>query len=334
MTPDPWASVEERFPVGTRLQGRVVSITDYGAFVELDKGVEGLVHVSEMSWTKRVRHPSKVVSVGDEVEVVVLNVEPARRRISLGMKQVKPNPWDTVAEKYPVGTVIQGKIRNITEFGIFIGLDEGIDGMVHVSDISWTKRIRHPGELFKKGQETQAIVLNIDKENERFSLGIKQLEPDPWETLAQRYPVGSKVTGKVTSVTDFGVFVEIEEGIEGLVHISELRKEKVKSASEVCKEGDQLEALVIHVDQKERKIGLSVKALQRMEEESEVRGYVANQRNYAPTFGTILKDELLRKARESQRLAEAKEERAASPTEAAGQGEGGPAEGQGATVTE
>jgi len=334
MTPDPWASVEERFPVGTRLQGKVVSITDYGAFVELDKGVEGLVHVSEMSWTKRVRHPSKVVSVGDEVEVVVLNVEPARRRISLGMKQVKPNPWDAVAEKYPVGTVIQGKIRNITEFGIFIGLDEGIDGMVHVSDISWTKRIRHPGELFKKGQETQAIVLNIDKENERFSLGIKQLEPDPWETLAQRYPVGSKVTGKVTSVTDFGVFVEIEEGIEGLVHISELRKEKVKSASEVCKEGDQLEALVIHVDQKERKIGLSVKALQRMEEESEVRGYVANQRNYAPTFGTILKDELLRKARESQRLAEAKEERPASQTEAAGQGEGGPGEGQGATVTE
>ncbi len=334
MAPDPWASVEERFPVGTRLKGKVVSITDYGAFVELDKGVEGLVHVSEMSWTKRVRHPSKIVSVGDEVEVVVLNVERQRRRISLGMKQVKPNPWDTVAEKYPVGTVIQGKIRNITDFGIFIGLDEGIDGMVHVSDISWTKRIRHPGEVFKKGQETQAIVLSIDKENERFSLGIKQLEPDPWETLSQRYPEGTKVTGKVTSVTDFGVFLEIEEGIEGLVHISELRKEKVKSASEVCREGDQLEALVIHVDPKERKIGLSVKALQRMEEESEVRGYVANQRNYVPTFGAILKDELMRKARESQRLAENRQGAPTLATEEGDEGGKGPGDEKGASLTE
>lgn len=334
IAPDPWASAEERFPVGTRLQGRVVSITDYGAFVELDKGVEGLVHVSEMSWSKRVRHPSKIVSVGDEVEVVVLNVDHARRRISLGMKQVKPNPWDMVAEKYPVGTVIQGKIRNITEFGIFIGLDEGIDGMVHVSDISWTKRIRHPGEVFKKGQETQAIVLNIDKENERFSLGIKQLEPDPWETLSQRYPVGTKVSGKVTSVTDFGVFVEIEEGIEGLVHISELRKEKVKSASEVCQEGDQMEALVIHVDPKERKIGLSVKALQRMEEESEVRGYVANQRNYVPTFGAILKDELMKKARESQRLTENQQDRPVLTTEEGEQGGKGPGDEKGAALTE
>ena len=334
IAPDPWASAEERFPVGTRLQGRVVSITDYGAFVELDKGVEGLVHVSEMSWSKRVRHPSKIVSVGDEVEVVVLNVDRARRRISLGMKQVKPSPWDMVAEKYPVGTVIQGKIRNITEFGIFIGLDEGIDGMVHVSDISWTKRIRHPGEVFKKGQETQAIVLNIDKENERFSLGIKQLEPDPWETLSQRYPVGTKVSGKVTSVTDFGVFVEIEEGIEGLVHISELRKEKVKSASEVCQEGDQMEALVIHVDPKERKIGLSVKALQRMEEESEVRGYVANQRNYVPTFGAILKDELMKKARESQRLTENQQDRPVLTTEEGEQGGKGPGDEKGAALTE
>lgn len=307
---DPWSRVEERYPVGTRHQGKVVSIADYGAFVELEKGVEGLVHVSEMSWTKRLRHPSKVVSVGDEVEVVVLGVDPARRRISLGMKQLKPNPWVTVAEKYPVGTILQGRIRNITEFGIFIGLDEGIDGMVHVSDISWTKRIKHPGEIFKKGQEVQAIVLHIDQENERFSLGIKQLEPDPWDSIPLRYPVGSKVRGKVTSVTDFGVFLEIEEGIEGLIHISELRREKVKSASEVCKEGDELEALVINVDSKERKIGLSLKALQRKEEEADVRGYLAAQRGYTPTIGALLRDEMLRKARETQSNGSVEEETA------------------------
>ncbi len=297
---DPWSRAEERYGVGSRHQGRVVSIADYGAFVELEKGVEGLVHVSEMSWTKRLRHPSKVVSVGDEVDVVVLGVDPGRRRISLGMKQLKPNPWVTVAEKYPVGTILQGRIRNITEFGIFIGLDEGIDGMVHVSDISWTKRIKHPGEIFKKGQEVQAIVLHIDQENERFSLGIKQLEPDPWDSIPLKYPVGSKVRGKVTSVTDFGVFLEIEEGIEGLIHISELKKEKVKSASEVCKEGDELEALVIHLDPRERKIGLSLKALQRREEEADVRGYLSAQRGYTPTIGALLRDEMLKKARESQ----------------------------------
>jgi small subunit ribosomal protein S1 len=301
ITSDPWSFAEERYAVGSHLQGKVVSITDYGAFVELERGVEGLVHVSEMSWTRRVRHPSKMASVGDAVDVVVLNVDPGRKRISLGMKQVKPNPWVTVAEKYPVGTILQGRIRNITEFGVFIGLDEGIDGMVHVSDISWTKRIRHPGEIYKKGQEVQAIVLHIDQENERFSLGIKQLEADPWESIPARYPVGTRVKGRVTSVTDFGVFLEIEEGIEGLIHISELRREKVKSASEVCKEEEELDALVIHVDSKERKIGLSVKALQRKDEEADVRGYMASQRGYTPTFGAILRDELLKKARESQR---------------------------------
>lgn len=307
-TQDPWISVEERYPVGSRHLGRVASVTDYGAFVEMEKGVEGLVHVSEMSWTKRLRHPSKVVSVGDEVEVVVLGVDPGRRRISLGMKQLKPNPWVTVAEKYPVGTILQGRIRNITEFGIFIGLDEGIDGMVHVSDISWTKRIRHPGEVFKKGQEVQAIVLHIDQENERFSLGIKQLEPDPWESIPTRYPVGSRVRGKVTSVTDFGVFLEIEDGIEGLIHISELRREKVKSASEVCKEGDELEAMVIHVDAKERKIGLSLKALQKRDEEADIRGYMATQRGYTPTIGALLRDELLRKVRGAEEPARSEKE--------------------------
>jgi small subunit ribosomal protein S1 len=317
LTSDPWSNVEEKHPVGTRLEGRVVSIAEYGAFVEIEKGVEGLVHVSEMSWTRKIRHPSKVVNIGDVVEVVVLNVDQGRKRISLGMKQVKPNPWVTVAETYPVGTIIQGKIRNITDFGLFIGLDEGIDGMVHVSDISWTKRVRHPGEIYKKGEEIKAIVLHIDQENERFSLGIKQLQPDPWESLHEKYPVGSKVSGRVTSVTDFGVFLEIEEGIEGLIHVSELRKEKVKSASEVCTEGDDLEAAVIHLDPKERKIGLSVKDLQRMNEEADIQGYLGNQSRYTPTIGAILRDELLKKAKETQEASEKQEEKADSaPTEA------------------
>jgi small subunit ribosomal protein S1 len=312
LTSDPWSNVEEKYPVGSRLQGKVVSIADYGAFVELVKGVEGLVHVSEMSWTRKIRHPSKVVSVGDMAEVVVLNIDQERKRISLGMKQVKPNPWVTVAEQYPVGTIIQGKIRNITEFGLFIGLDEGIDGMVHVSDISWTKRIRHPGENFKKGQEVKAIVLHIDQENERFSLGIKQLETDPWETLQHKCPMGSKVRGRVTSVTDFGVFLEIEEGIEGLIHISELSKEKAKSASEVCSVGEELEAIVIHLDSKERKIGLSVKALQKVKEEADVRGYLANQTTYTPTIGAILRDELLKKAKQTNKASENKKQQTAS----------------------
>jgi small subunit ribosomal protein S1 len=306
LTPDPWSNIEEKYPQGSRLHGKVVSIMDYGAFVELEPGVEGLVHVSEMSWTRRIRHPSKILNVGDVVEVAVLDVDPERKRISLGMKQVMPNPWASVAEKYPVGTIIQGKIRNITEFGLFIGLDEGIDGMVHVSDISWTKRIRHPGEVYKKGDEVQAIVLHIDQENERFSLGIKELGPDPWDSIPERYPVGSRVKGRVTSVTDFGVFLEIEEGIEGLIHISELRKEKVKSASDICREGDELEAMVIHLDPKERKVGLSLKAVQQVDEESDFQGYMANQRGYTPTIGAILRDELLKKAKKDQEEAEKK----------------------------
>jgi small subunit ribosomal protein S1 len=257
------------------------------------------------------------VSVNDVVEVVVLNVDRDRKRISLGMKQVKPNPWVTVAEKYPVGTVIQGKIRNITEFGLFIGLDEGIDGMVHVSDISWTKRIRHPGETFKKGQEVKAIVLHIDQESERFSLGIKQLDLDPWESLPEKYPVGTKAHGRVTSVTDFGVFLEIEEGIEGLIHISELRKEKVKNASEVCNEGDELDALVIHMDPKERKIGLSVKAVEKVDEEADVQGYLANQSALTPTIGAIIRDELLKKAKETQMASGSEDTESANEKETA-----------------
>jgi small subunit ribosomal protein S1 len=292
LEPDPWLTAADRYQVGQRAQGRVVNLADYGAFVELEKGVEGLIHISEMSWTRKVRHPSKLVQVGDVVECVVLNVDPAAKRISLGMKQVAPNPWDVIGEKYPVGTTIEGRIKNITDFGLFIGIDEGIDGLVHISDISWTKRIKHPSELFKKGQEVQAIVLNIDRENERFSLGIKQLQPDPWEQTGQKYRVGSKITGTVTSVTDFGVFVELEEGIEGLVHVSEISREKIKTPIGRFNVGDVVSAKVVNINRKDRKIGLSIKKL---EEEADHAAYsdYSSRRNFATSnLGELLRDKL------------------------------------------
>ncbi|MCX5862448.1 MAG: 30S ribosomal protein S1 [Desulfomonile sp.] len=290
--PDPWENVDERYPVGTKWTGSVVSITDYGVFVELEKGLEGLVHVSEMSWTKKSRHPSKVVQVGEEVDVIVLNVDKVQKRISLGMKQLKPNPWDVIAERYPEGTKIEGKIRNVTDFGIFVGIDEGIDGLVHISDISWTQRIKHPGELYKKGQTVQAVVLNIDKENERFSLGIKQIHEDPWETILDRYPPGTKVKGKVTSVTDFGVFLEIEDGIEGMIHVSELSKDRVNSPSEFTREGEELTAVVLKVNKKDKKIALSVKGLERTANYDQVKGYMHSQEVVASNLGDLLKENL------------------------------------------
>ncbi|MFL5370916.1 MAG: 30S ribosomal protein S1 [Myxococcales bacterium] len=260
---DPWAHAANKYPPGTRVQGKVVSLTDYGAFIEMEPGVEGLVHISEMSWTKRVKHPSKVMAIGDQVAAVVLDVDAKAKRISLGMKQIEPNPWTLLEEQYPIGSVIRGQVRNVTDFGIFVGVEEGIDGLVHVSDISWNERIKHPGEKFKKGDVVEAVVLNIDVENERFSLGIKQAQPDPWTTLAERHPVGAKVHGRVTKVTDFGAFVEIEPGIEGLVHVSEMRDERVENPRDVVKEGDEIDVKVIDMDQHERKVALSVKALNR-----------------------------------------------------------------------
>ena len=290
--PDPWEDVEKHYPADAKLTGKVVSITDYGVFVELDKGVEGLVHISEMAWTKKPRHPSKMVQVGEEVEVMVLHVDKEQKRISLGMKQLKPNPWDVIAERYPEGTKIEGKIRNVTDFGIFVGIDEGIDGLVHISDISWTQRIKHPGELDKKGQTVQAVVLNIDKENERFSLGIKQIHEDPWETIPDRYPPGAKVQGKVTSVTDFGVFLEIEEGIEGMIHVSELSKERVNSPADFTKEGEELTAMVLKVNKKDKKIALSVKSLDRTGDYDQVKGYIHSQEVVASNLGDLLKENL------------------------------------------
>ena len=292
LVPDPWTDAEEKYPVGARVTGTVVSLTDYGAFVELEKGVEGLIHVSEMSWTKKVRHPSKMVSVGEVVEAVVLNISSENRRISLGMKQVVPNPWDVISEKYPVGTTIEGKIKNITDFGLFIGIDEGIDGLVHISDMSWTKRIKHPSELYKKGEEVQAIVLNIDKENERFSLGIKQLQRDPWETVPERYVVGTSITGTVTNVTEFGVFVELEEGIEGLVHVSEIGKEKIKSPVGKFQVGDVVTAKVLNINPKERRIGLSMKQLDVDEEHELVSDYLNSYEGPTSSLGELLKENL------------------------------------------
>ena len=292
LSEDPWSTVDERYPETARVTGRVVSLTDYGAFVELEPGIEGLIHVSEMSWTAKIRHPSKVVSVSDVVEAVVLNLNKDSKRISLGMKQVEPNPWDVIGEKYPVGTTIQGKIKNITDFGLFIGIDEGIDGLVHISDLSWTKRIKHPSEIYKKGEEIQAIVLNIDKGNERFSLGVKQLNPDPWEEIPKRYPVGSSVVGTVTNVTDFGLFVEIEEGIEGLVHVSEISKEKIKTPIGIFQEGQEVTAKVVNIGKEERKIGLSIKRLEEQEEKGDFYDYVDSPKAATSNLGQLLKEEL------------------------------------------
>jgi small subunit ribosomal protein S1 len=293
---DPWAHAATRYPPGTRVQGKVVSLTDYGAFIEMEPGVEGLVHISEMSWTKRVKHPSKVMAIGDQVAAVVLDVDAKAKRISLGMKQIEPNPWTLLEEQYPIGSVIRGQVRNVTDFGIFVGVQEGIDGLVHVSDISWTQRIKHPGDLFKKGDEVEAVVLNIDVENERFSLGIKQLHPDPWTELPNKYPIGSRVKGKVTKVADFGAFVEIEPGIEGLVHVSELRDERVENPRDVVKEGDELDVKVIDMDPHERKVALSVKAA--LHEGEDYREYMrAQQSSSRSSFGDVFGEKLGRKDR-------------------------------------
>lgn len=292
LTPDPWTSAEEKYPVGSRITGKVVSLTDYGAFIELEEGVEGLIHVSEMSWTRKVRHPSQVVAVGEQVEAVVLDIKPDSRRISLGIKQTMENPWEVISKKYPVGTVIEGKIKNITEFGLFIGIDDDIDGLVHISDISWTKRINHPSEVYKKNDVIQAVVLDIDKNNERFSLGIKQTQPDPWETVAERYEVGKEITGVITNLTDFGVFVEIEEGIEGLVHVSEIAKEKISNPKEHFRVGDTITAKVMNINSNERRIGLSIKRLEDDDDEKVLEEFAKNMKPAKSQFGELLRDNI------------------------------------------
>lgn len=296
--PDPWESVYEKYPAGLRIKGKVVNIADYGVFVELEEGVEGLVHISELTWSKKTKHPSKLVHVGEMVEVMVLDCDPVKRRISLGMKQVEPNPWVLIEQKYPIGSKVVGKVKTITDFGIFIGFDEGIDGLVHVSEMSWTKKIKHPSELYKKGQVVEAVVLNIDSKNERFSLGVKQLTPDPWKEVARRYKKGEVVTGKVTNVTDFGAFVELEEGIEGLVHVSEISREKVEKPSNVLKVGDMVSAIVLHIDPHDRRIGLSIKGLKERVDKTEFEKYLSNQKSTSHSLGELIQEEMERRAGE------------------------------------
>lgn len=299
LAPDPWSRVAENYPIGEKIVGRVVSLTDYGAFVEVEQGVEGLIHVSEMSWTRKIRHPSQILNVGDTVDTVVLNMDVARKRISLGMKQVAPNPWDVIEEKYPVGTTIEGKIKNITDFGTFIGIDEGIDGLVHISDMSWIKRIKHPSEMYKKGQEVRAVVLNIDKENERFSLGIKQLTPDPWNEIPVKYKPGTRVTGTVTNITDFGLFIELEEGIEGLVHVSEISGDKRGNPLSRFQLDDVIQTKVINVSRREKKIGLSIRKLEQTSEKEIFKSYVNNRKEATSNLGDLLREEMSNLERQS-----------------------------------
>src|SRR5687767_2798344 len=272
---DPWTKAAEKYVPGTVVRGKVVSLKDYGAFIELEEGIEGLVHVSEMSWTRRVKHPSKMVAVGDTVEAVVLDIDSANNRISLGMKQLEANPYEQLRDKYPPGTVVKGRVRNIADFGIFVEIEEGIDGLVHISDLSWTQRVKHPSELYQKGDEVEAVVLNIefDGEKPKVSLGIKQLVPDPWDRIPYDYPAGRIVDCKVLKVLDFGAFVEIERGIEGLIHVSEFSDERVENPKDYVKPGQQLKAEIISVDGAERKIGLSFRGAARAEEVAEAQGY-------------------------------------------------------------
>src|SRR5262245_12414662 len=289
--PDPWADVGDRFPIGSRVRGKIVSLVDYGAFVELERGLEGLIHVSEMSWTKRVTHPSKVLTVGQEVEVQVLDIDVANHRISLGLKQTEPNPWELVRLNHPVGSRVQGKVKNLTDFGLFVEVEEGIDGLVHISDLHWTRKVKHPSEIYKKGDDVEAVVLGIDVDNERISLGIKQLTEDPWSSVPRRYPVGRRITGAVSSVTDFGVFVELEEGIEGLIHVSQLSNERVEKPAALFKVGQVVEAEVTSVDPREKRIGLSIKALRRSEEREEVEAYMKREREGGKfSFADVMSD--------------------------------------------
>jgi small subunit ribosomal protein S1 len=291
MTPDPWMNVAEKYPETSRVSGKVVSITDYGAFVELEEGIEGLVHVSQMSWARRTRHPSKIVNIGDTIEAVVLSVDKDKKRISLGMKQIEPNPWTTVDERYPVGSEVEGKVRNLTDFGAFIALEEGIDGLIHISDMSWTQRVKHPSEILKKGQKVRAVVLNVDKENERLSLGLKQMELDPWTQVQTKYHVGQDVRVKVVKVTNFGAFAELEDGVEGLIHLSELSREKITDPEEVVSVSQELDAKIIKIDLETRKIGLSVRAFMEDNERQEVLD-VNRQATETVTIGDTAPEEM------------------------------------------
>ena len=293
LTEDPWANIKTGYTIGSKVKGKVVSVAEYGAFVELGDGVEGLIHVSEMSWTKRVKHANQVVQVDQEVEVQVLEVDTENRRISLGMKQLQANPWVEMKESYQPGTIIEGEVKSVTDFGIFVGIEEGIDGLVHISDFSWTKRVNHPSEMFAKGQKIRAVVLGVDSENERFSLGVKQLEGDPWSQIEGKYGIGTQHDVKVTKTTDFGAFVELAADIEGLIHISELTTDKIASVEDFIKVGQTVKAEVISIDKDARKIGLSSKLVKLREQKADVDDYVKKATSTSKTsFGDMFGDQL------------------------------------------
>lgn len=264
---NPWDKIEERYPTGTKVKGKITNLVPYGAFVEVEEGVEGLIHVSELSWTKRITRPSDVLSVGQEVESVVLGVNKEEQKISLGIRQLEPNPWDEIEHRYMIGKTVRGKVRNMTAYGAFVELEEGIDGMIHVSDLSWTRKINHPSEMLKKNEDIEAVVIDIDKSNQRISLGVKQIEEDPWKQIDQRYKIGDLVTGKVTKLASFGAFVQLADDIDGLVHISQISEEHVTKVKDILKIGQEVEARVIKVDKTERRIGLSIKAATYSEEQ-------------------------------------------------------------------
>jgi small subunit ribosomal protein S1 len=287
LVPDPWSTVDERYPVGARVRGRVVSLADYGAFVELEPGVEGLIHVSEMSWSKRVKHPSKILSVGDTVEAMVLGVDSTARRIALGLKQVETNPWQQLEARYPVGSTIRGRVRNLTEFGAFVEVEEGIDGLIHISDISWSKRVKHPSEVLKKGDVVEAMVLNIDAENQRLSLGLKQLQTDIWDEFFSQHQVGDVVEGKVVRLTNFGAFVELADGIEGLIHVSEFDESHGEKLE--LKVGETYRMKIIRLVPSERKIGLSIRALRSDEDRSAWEAYSESSGRPEATLGDHLR---------------------------------------------
>jgi small subunit ribosomal protein S1 len=293
LTPDPWSKAQENYAVGTKVTGRVESLKEYGAFVELEEGIRGLVHVSEIAWTGKIKHPSQILSVGETVEAVVLDLDVPKKRISLSIKQTEPNPWESIAERYPKGAIIEGQVKDITKFGLFVGIEEDIDALVHISDISWTKQVNHPSEFCKKGDTVQAIILDIDEENQRFSLGIKQLTPDPWEMIPEKYKQGTRVTGKVTSVTDFGIFMELEEGIEGLIHISQLPKVKDGDPLKDYQIQDEIEAEVVNVSKEERRIGLSIRKLRESAERDLQKGYVRNPQQATSNLGDLLKEKMM-----------------------------------------
>ncbi len=293
LTEDPWAEIKAKYTIGSKVKGKVVSVAEYGAFVELGDGVEGLIHVSEMSWTKRVKHANQVLQVAQEVEVQVLEIDMENRRISLGMKQLQANPWVEMKESYPPGTIIEGEVKSVTDFGIFVGIEEGIDGLVHISDFSWTKRVNHPSEMFTKGQKIRAVVLGVDSENERFSLGIKQLEGDPWSQIETKYGIGTQHDVKITKTTDFGAFVELAADIEGLIHISELTTDKIQAVEDFVKVGETIKAEVITIDKDARKIGLSSKLVKLRESKADVDDYAKKASSTAKTsFGDMFGDQL------------------------------------------